>query len=604
MYNNFFGFKDKPFNLTSDPEYLFLSKCHEEAIAHLNYAVLEGEGFVEITGEVGTGKSMICRTFLENLDDNICAAYIFNPKLNEIQLLQIINDEFNIESTSDSAKELIDALNIYLMDQKAKGKKVIILIDEAQNLSTSVLEQLRLLSNLETTKEKLLQIVLVGQPELAEKLESYELRQLGQRVTLRYRISALTSQETQGYIRYRINIASKKAGVEFNKKALKQIYRFSGGIPRNINIICDRALLIAYGLREKKITSEIIKLSVRELNRIDRNNHSKRFIWNNPIWKKIIYIATMICIIALLAAAYFYYMPDFKIKPNVIEPSQSDAKIKTFVIEPTQPDLKIKTNISDSKIKTNINEPIAENSVEKQSTDQDMKQDMKQDMQPVKSDDQDSLNLEDVLKNMNTKASRRTSILSILRLWQNKTKPEIYLDAIENDELFFIKAVENSGLTIYRLDSDLKSGINLNLPMILDLRTLYDQSPKYLTLVRINKDEFILNNTEDIVSDITDLDAVWSGIAYIPWKNYLEIPAIAWNNASQEAVTKLKILLATMGLQEIGISPYYNNLTINFIKKIQKENGLMVDGLVGSRTKIVLYNQSKAFNPPQLRDSN
>ncbi|MBN1107069.1 MAG: AAA family ATPase, partial [Deltaproteobacteria bacterium] len=181
MYKNFFGFKERPFQLVPNPAYLFLSRSHEEAMAHLTYALSQGDGFVEMTGEVGTGKTTLCRAFLENLDQNTDAAYIFNPKLDSLQLLKAINDEFGISSEGDNIKDLIDRLNAFLLRRKAEGKKVILVIDEAQNLSADVLEQLRLLSNLETTTSKLLQIVLVGQPELGEMLDSQELRQLGQR---------------------------------------------------------------------------------------------------------------------------------------------------------------------------------------------------------------------------------------------------------------------------------------------------------------------------------------------------------------------------------------------------------------------------------------
>ncbi|MCK5418202.1 MAG: AAA family ATPase, partial [Desulfobacterales bacterium] len=188
MYNKFFGFKEKPFKLVPNPAYFYLSKSHEEALAHLNYAMSQGDGFVEITGEVGTGKTTLCRAFLESLNGTVEAAYIFNPKLSPKQLLRTINEEFGIKSEGDNTKDLIDTLNIFLMQKKASGKKVILLIDEAQNLNRNVLEQLRLLSNLETNRDKLLQIILVGQPELSQILNSHELRQLGQRITLSYQL--------------------------------------------------------------------------------------------------------------------------------------------------------------------------------------------------------------------------------------------------------------------------------------------------------------------------------------------------------------------------------------------------------------------------------
>ena len=272
MYNKFFGFKEKPFKLVPNPEYLFLSKSHEEALAHLTYAISHGDGFVEITGEVGTGKTTLCRVFLESLDKSIEAAYIFNPKLDALQLLKAINDEFGIDSTPDNTKDLIDMLNVFLIEKKAAGQKVLVLIDEAQNLSLEVLEQLRLLSNLETTQEKLLQIILVGQPELGDMLSSHQLRQLGQRITINCQLLPLTYQETRDYIRHRISLASHRAGPPFDKASYRAIYEYSRGIPRLINIACDRILLNAFSRNSFKITGSITKEAIRELTRKKTGN--------------------------------------------------------------------------------------------------------------------------------------------------------------------------------------------------------------------------------------------------------------------------------------------------------------------------------------------
>ena len=299
MYENFFGFKEKPFKLVPNPDYLFLSKSHEEALAHLNYALSQGDGFVEITGEVGTGKTTLCRAFLENLDDDTVAAYIFNPTLGPKQLIRTICDELAIKCQPDNTKDLIDSLNNFLMRQKTLRNKVILLIDEAQNLSKNVLEQLRLLSNLETNKEKLLQIILVGQPELGDILDSHELRQLGQRITLRYRLSPLTARETVDYIQYRIDKASQKSGIKFDRPALRLIYRYSRGIPRIINIACDRVLLTAFGLGKYKITGSIARDAIRELK--SRGTPGRYELVD---WKKILGISAAAAVV--LAAVIFH----------------------------------------------------------------------------------------------------------------------------------------------------------------------------------------------------------------------------------------------------------------------------------------------------------
>ena len=236
MYNEFFGFKEKPFSLVPNPAYLFLSKTHEEAMAHLVYALSQGEGFAEITGEVGTGKTTLCRALLENLDENTESAYIFNPKLDSIQLIKAINDEFGIPSDADNIKDLTDTLNSFLIEKKADGKDIVLLIDEAQNLSREVLEQLRLLSNLETSQYKLLQIILIGQPELKGMLESHDLRQLRQRITLSCHLNPLTFRETKEYIIHRLKTAALNHVTDFAPGAIP--IWFDPAEPQMVPIVC------------------------------------------------------------------------------------------------------------------------------------------------------------------------------------------------------------------------------------------------------------------------------------------------------------------------------------------------------------------------------
>ena len=251
--------------LAPDPKYLFLGKSHEEAIAHLVYAVSEGEGFVSLIGEKGVGKTTICRAFIEGLDQNTEVAFIINPELSPEDLLKKINTEFNINATARNVKELIDALNLFLMEKRREGKKVVLFIDEAQNLKGDALEQVRLLSNLETSRDKLLQIVLVGESKLAEMLGSYELRQIGQRVSVSYTINPLTHEETCEYIRHRIKVASQGPEVQFDQSAFRQIFKYSHGIPRLINIACDKSLFRAFRLNVTRITGDIAKAAVLDL---------------------------------------------------------------------------------------------------------------------------------------------------------------------------------------------------------------------------------------------------------------------------------------------------------------------------------------------------
>lgn len=266
MYESFFALKQKPFTITANPSFLYLSQRHKEALSYLSYGIKERVGFIEITGEVGTGKTTICRTLLNQLDEKTKSAFIFNSNVSESQLMQTIIEDLGIVTTRRGKGALFAELNRFLIEQLMLGNNVVLLIDEAQNLTSKLLEQVRMLSNLEAENQKLIQIVLVGQPELREKLRSPELRQLRQRISVRYHITALTPADVPLYIQHRLSVAGANgAGPTFNAEALNEIYKYSGGIPRLINIVCDKALLLAYVLENRTITPDIIKQSIVEI---------------------------------------------------------------------------------------------------------------------------------------------------------------------------------------------------------------------------------------------------------------------------------------------------------------------------------------------------
>jgi len=250
MYVKFFGLKQEPFSIAPDPRYLFMSEQHREALAHLLYGVEGGGGFVLLSGEIGAGKTTVCRCFLEQIPRRCNVAYIFNPKLTVLELLKSICDEFriplNLGSGEPTVKDFLDPLNEFLLKTHAVGQNNVLIIDEAQNLSAEVLEQLRLLTNLETSERKLLQIILIGQPELRDMLNRPDLEQLAQRVIARFHLKALSEAETGRYIRHRLSVAGMTRGRPFDEPALHRIHQLSGGVPRRINLLCDRALLGAY----------------------------------------------------------------------------------------------------------------------------------------------------------------------------------------------------------------------------------------------------------------------------------------------------------------------------------------------------------------------
>ncbi len=267
MYEAFYGFREKPFNLTPDPKFLYLSGKHHEAFAHLEFGLRQRGGFSVVTGEVGTGKTTLCRYFLERLDESTLSAFILYPALGTTELLRSVNRDLGIayghEKKSD--KELIDELYDFLLRAREQGKNTVLVIDEAQNLSRDVLEQVRLISNLETATEKLIQIVLIGQPELNDMLAQRDLRQLAQRITARYHLKPLSRSEMTQYIRHRLAVAGGIGRVDFTSGALLRIHGFSGGIPRLINLVCDRALLAGYVLEKSEIDRLVVRRAVKEL---------------------------------------------------------------------------------------------------------------------------------------------------------------------------------------------------------------------------------------------------------------------------------------------------------------------------------------------------
>jgi general secretion pathway protein A len=266
MYTSFFGLNEKPFTITPDPRYLFMSERHSEGLAHLVYGVTESGGFIQLTGEVGTGKTTLVRTLLGKIPAEVDIALILNPRLTAVEFLVTICEELGIAlpERRDSTKALIDALNQHLLGAHSRGRRTILLIDEAQNLTVDVLEQLRLLTNLETAKQKLLQIILIAQPELREKLSGNSLRQLTQRITGRYHLEPLSRDEACQYIDHRLRVAGALTEI-FELPAKREVFRLSGGVPRVMNVICDRALLGAYSRESRLVNKRLVRKAAAEV---------------------------------------------------------------------------------------------------------------------------------------------------------------------------------------------------------------------------------------------------------------------------------------------------------------------------------------------------
>jgi general secretion pathway protein A len=266
MYKDYFGFKTEPFSIAPDPAFLYQSVRHQEALAHLLYGIKAKNGFVLLTGEVGTGKTTVCRALLKQLPANAEIAFIMQPRLNVVELLETVCDELGIAypAGNNSIKVFIDRLNSFLLKTHSLGKQTVLIIDEAQNLSIDVLEQVRLLTNLETDKYKLLRIIMLGQPELKDLLDRPELRQLSQRVTARYHLAPLAAAEVPAYVSHRLAVAGVVRPI-FTPRAIRKLYRVSGGIPRVINLLCDRALLGGYAHGENTVTPGLVTQAAEEI---------------------------------------------------------------------------------------------------------------------------------------------------------------------------------------------------------------------------------------------------------------------------------------------------------------------------------------------------
>ncbi|MGO9935903.1 MAG: AAA family ATPase [Steroidobacteraceae bacterium] len=295
MYTSFFGLSEKPFAITPDPRYLYLSERHAEALAHLLYGINESGGFIQLTGEVGTGKTTVVRTLLSRMPQHADVAVIFNPRVTPVEFLLTICEELGLgiaEGDRGSLKQMVDALNRRLLEAHAEGRRVIVLVDEAQNLSIDVLEQVRLLTNLETPTQKLLQIILIGQPELRDLLDRTDLRQLAQRITGRYHLRPLSREETKGYVRHRLRIAGAAEEI-FTAAALAEVHRLSLGVPRVINVACDRALLGAYTQETRRINAALVRRAAGEV-------YGRKFM---PMWLR--WLAGSLGVAALAGTLFF-----------------------------------------------------------------------------------------------------------------------------------------------------------------------------------------------------------------------------------------------------------------------------------------------------------
>lgn len=588
MYNTFFGFREKPFKLVPNPDFLYLSRSHQIALAHLTYAVEQGDGFVVITGEVGTGKTTLCRIFLERLDETTDSAYIFNPKLDSVQLLNAICNEFGIRTNHNSLKQLLDVINGYLIMKNQAGRKVVLLIDEAQNLSVENLEMVRMLSNLETTRSKLLQIILVGQPELGDKLDAYEMRQLAQRISLSTHLSPLSLPETIGYIQHRVNIAAQRQLPIFSRAACHVIHQYANGIPRMINIACDRALLTAYSLERSKIGAAIAKMAIREITSRGRPEPVSIISWVPSAYRPWVFV-----LLGILALMGIYFLGTERFGVNARSDRVSEHRqAATFPIPPA--DTRIER--TGPPPETVPDTPTARQSMATRHSDAGMAPSARPGLST-------STEIVATLDRMGHQQSRLEAVSHILSRWQQPPPHPAQLPTRVDDREYFDIAAHQYGLRVHTVHADWSLVEQLRLPAIIALRPSPGRQTVYIALVGWDNGVMQLaggDNDSVLYTDLHTLMPYLSGTVHIFWKNIVGFDGVVTDTAPPRAIAAIKTMLHRVGYDHLDPAPVFDDETRRSVMDFQMRHRLVPDGLVGPLTKMVLIRESNASDMPQL----
>jgi general secretion pathway protein A len=586
VYQDYYGFTEKPFDLTPDPKYFYLSPKHKEVLAHLVYGLQENNGFLKIIGEVGTGKTTICRSFLRELKSNFNIAYIFNPCIDELELLQTINSELGLPAESNSKKFLIDTLNHFLLAERKKENRVVVIIDEAQDLQPSVLEQLRLLSNLETETEKLIQIVLIGQPELDDLLEKDGLRQLRQRITISWELLPLNFEETRGYIHHRLNVALGKGKVRIPRQGARWIYRYSHGIPRMINVITDRALLIAYTLNVKNITPKVVKLAVKDIGAIRPLASKGAFIWRTLI-------PVALGLATVFFAAKYFVLPDFTTsKANLGKDIQSMIAKNSAQLASA---ISINKNTATASTKTN---PINPNTETPSSPEPVLAVSVPtaNDFQEQVSPAPNSLYIAEenklvtYLSSLTLDESKQEAMKWLLKAWN-----------IDTEEIEDIQKVQDDyGMKVYESNATFERLIALNYPAMLEIALPNSQGTKYLSLTSLEGDSGSFGSIDRMKMPLELLDRLWTRKAIILWKDFENLPEDFESGFSgKESIwlqKNLRVLGYFKGSESLNLGPK----TVSAIQAFQRNNKIPDDGKFNAESKLTLYSQLDIYSTPKL----
>ena len=553
MYTHFFKLREPPFSITPDPTYLYLSPRHQEALGHLLYGTGQHGGFVQLTGEVGTGKTTIVRTLLAQKLENVDVAVILNPRQSEQEFVQSICDELHVGYPKEglTLKVLHDALNAHLLATHAAGRRTVIIIDEAQNLERNVLEQVRLLTNLETHKDKLLRIMLVGQPELAQMLSRADLRQLSTRITARYHLTPLSPTETVEYIRHRLRIAGSNEAL-FNMQALALIHKLTGGIPRLVNILCDRSLLGAYAGNENVVTPQIVQGAAAEsLGDVTPPKRAPLPFWRLGDRRR--WSFSEVVIVVLIAGVCVYWWA------TASRTSNADSA-QTMPVAPA-------TASAPPPSAAPVEAPAAS-----------------------KSEEAAAPRLRDVLENSEPLAVVTSHLI---HLWS----PGLTVPAGAQ----VCPSLAAQGLQCYRAQGDWKDVQMLNRPAILTLATGRGVL-KYALLRDFDGDDVELDTTQGALRiPRDDLSTAWTGEFLVLWRpptDQVRITA-GTRGASVVWLRQQLALAAGQSLKE-PVSELFDNALREQVLRFQRERGLNADGVAGARTQMLLSALSSDPAEPRL----
>ncbi|HSB07143.1 MAG TPA: AAA family ATPase [Thermodesulfobacteriota bacterium] len=542
MYLDFHGFREKPFNLTPDPRFVFLSKNHKEAFAHLLYGIKNRVGFIALTGEVGSGKTTILRTLLSQLDaDHYRTALIFNPCLSPTELLQNISREFGITNHTSNDSALLDPLNRFLLQQNAEGRTVVLAIDEAQDLETQVLEQIRLISNLETDREKLIQIILAGQPEFIQILNKKEMRQLSQRITVRYHLQPMDFQDTVDYINHRLKVAGGKERDIFSKRSLKRIYAYSTGLPRLVNAACDRALLTGYTRDATRIDSRIVAAGVKDI-RKNMSPYSPK--------RRFVLIPTTVMLAVLFAGIIYLKWDDMT---NLFNPHQQ------------------------------IRAPGGDQSI----------------ADPVITGEELFRAMVAELGKVTETESARRAFNQLAGLWK---VPSISENSKWNPSDRMGHAAEERELRVYRFSGNLGALLRLDYPAALALTLPGIQGKRFISLVGMKNEKLLIDPPIAGRSSLSykELEKHWSGQGFLLWKDFSNLLTRVSSESKGNQIRRFQDLLREVGAYSRSSTGVYDDQTLLAIKEFQSSKGIEQDGIVGGQTLMVLYRSIDRFGVPRL----